>query len=151
MRTGGVLIVATNMPNHQRDSIDLLVLGDVEVHQLVVGLASCNHTDVVTKVLLLQVLLGEVLGRKKSSEKTTLRYLLAKAQETVTLTLLSLLETAMRSPRLFTLLSTLMCSARNFSYKMTLRYSNYEGGNIHDRVLHGGGAVDGELDLLSRL
>ena len=76
---------------------------------------------------------------------------MAKAQETVTLTLLSLLETAMRSPRLFTLFSTLMCSARNFSYTMTRQHSDYEGGNLHDGVLHGDSAVDGELDLLSRL
>lgn len=66
-RTGGAVLVATNSPNHQRGSIDLLVLGDVEVHQLVGSLAAGDHTDVVTEVLLLQVLLGEVLGREGSS------------------------------------------------------------------------------------
>ena len=48
-------------------SLPLLVLGDVEVHQLVGSLAAGDHTDVVTEGLLLQVLLGEVLEREGSS------------------------------------------------------------------------------------
>ena len=78
-------------------------------------------------------------------------YLLEKAQDATTLIFSPLEETAIRSPRLFTLLSTLMCSARNFSYAMTRQHSDYEGGNLHDAILHGDSAVDSELNLLSRL
>lgn len=78
-------------------------------------------------------------------------YLLEKAQETVTLTLSPLVDTAMSSPKLFTLLSTLMCSARNFSYPLSPTLLSYESGNIHDAVLHGNGTVNGELNLLSSL
>lgn len=78
-------------------------------------------------------------------------YLLEKAQDATTLIFSPLEETAIRSPRLFTLLSTLMCSARNFSYAMTHQHGHYEGGNLHDAILHGDSAVDSELNLLSRL
>ena len=43
----------------------LVLLGNAEVDQLVSVLAGSNHTEVVTDLLLLQVLLGEVLANNK--------------------------------------------------------------------------------------